>query len=201
MIVGLGVGRIEAEFKNLNANFKNRGKRLDEDISLLRTLWSSENADFHGKYTDITDSVFAPLPLQTVDAVGKHGIPIWIGGGSESALKRAARLGDGWHPNGVSPEAFAAGVEYIREHKPARPFTFSLRLPIDMRPGALPTFKLRDKQYCQLVGSNDAIRARLWEYVGMGAEHIALFFTMDDITETLRQMERFMRDIAPDFRA
>jgi probable F420-dependent oxidoreductase len=200
MIVGLGVGRIEAEFRNLNANFKNRGRRLNEDITLLRRLWSSEVANFHGKYTDITDSVFAPLPLQTIDAAGTPGIPIWIGGGSEPAWKRAARVGDGWHPNGVSPQVFAAGIKYIREQKPLRPFTFSMRLSIDMTPGALPTYELRGKQYCRLAGSNDAIRAGLWEYVGIGAEHIALFFPMDDIAVTLQQMERFMRDIAPDFK-
>src|SRR3972149_7643713 len=62
MIVGLGVGWNEREYKNLSANFHNRGRRLDEDISLLRTLWASESANFQGKYTQVTDSIFSPLP-------------------------------------------------------------------------------------------------------------------------------------------
>lgn len=201
MTVGLGVGRIEAEYKNLNASFNNRGKRLDEDITLLRRLWSSESANFHGKYTDIADSVFAPLPLQTVDMAGTPGIPIWIGGSSKRAWKRVARLGDGWHPNGISPEAFAAGIKYIREQIPLRPLTFSVRLSIDMRPGVPPMYDHRGKLYCRLAGSDDAIRAKLWEYVSIGAEHVVLFFPMENFAVTLQQMERFIRDVAPDFGA
>jgi len=200
MIVGLGVGWNEAEFKNLDANFKNRGKRLDEAITLLRTLWSSERANFQGKYTHITDSIFAPLPTQTAGPSGEHGIPIWIGGSSEASWKRAATLGDGWHPVGAPPDKFAAGVKYIREQKPMRPVTFSVRLSIDMNPNIAPTYEHRGRLLRRLTGSDDDIRATLREYAAAGSEHTALFFPMDDIAVTLKQMERFMRDIAPEFK-
>ncbi len=200
MIVGLGVGWNEAEFRNMDANFKNRGKRLDEAIPLLRMLWSSEHANFQGKYTHITDSIFAPLPAQTVGSSGEPGIPIWIGGSSESSWKRAATLGDGWHPVGTPPERFAAGVKYINELKSMRPVTISVRLSIDMNPTVPPTYEHRGRLLRRLTGSDDDIRATLREYAVAGSEHTALFFPMDDIAVTLKQMERFMRDIAPEFK-
>ena len=97
VILGVGVGWNEVEYKNLGANFKNRGKRLDEAIVLLRTLWSNENASFQGTYTTLEQAVFAPLPA-------RKSIPIWIGGNDEPAFVRAAKLGDGWHSTGASPE-------------------------------------------------------------------------------------------------
>ncbi|CAG0941661.1 hypothetical protein ANRL1_00628 [Anaerolineae bacterium] len=192
MIVGLGVGRHEGEFKNLSANFRNRGRRLDEDITLLRALWSNEIVSFHGQYTQITDSLFAPLPA-------RKEIPIWIGGGGEPAWKRAAMFGDGWHPNGVPLDIFAEGVKYICDRKSSRPFTFAPRFSINMNPSVPPTFEQRGVLRRRLSGTDDDIRVALREYARAGAEHIPLFFPMDDLSIALKQMERFRRDIAPEF--
>jgi probable F420-dependent oxidoreductase len=192
MIVGVGVGWNELEYKNLGANFKNRGKRLDEDITLLRSLWSSEHADFHGRYTHVTDSIFAPLPT-------RKEIPIWIGGNGEPSWKRAAALGDAWHATGAAPEGVAAAVNYFREHKPARQFLISARLTIDMNPAVPPTYEYRGAPRRRLTGSDDDIRATLREYVRAGLQHAALWFPMDDLRIGLKQMERFMRDFAPEF--
>ncbi|MCL5950237.1 MAG: TIGR03619 family F420-dependent LLM class oxidoreductase [Chloroflexi bacterium] len=199
MIAGLGVGWSEPEFSSLNANFKNRGKRLDEDIQLLRTLWSNENVNFEGRYTRIADGVFAPPPAQVVGSEGEHGVPIWIGGNDGSAWRRAARLGDGWHPVGASPEDYAAGASYIREQGPARPFSFSGRLAIDMNPAIPSTFDHRGRPRRQLTGTDDDIRHMLREYAAAGLEYLVLFFPMRDLKVTLAQMERFLRDFAPEF--
>ena len=192
MIVGVGVGWNEPEYKNLSANFKNRGKRLDEDITLLRALWSSESADFHGKYTNVTDSIFAPLPA-------RQSIPIWVGGNDEPSWKRAAALGDAWHATGPSPESIAAGVKYFSEHKPARQLLISARLTIDMNPNVQPTYEYRGARRRRLTGTDDDIRATLREYVRAGLQHAALWFPMDDPAVGLKQMERFMREFAPEF--
>ena len=192
MIVGVGVGWNEPEYRNLNSNFKNRGRRLDEDIHLLRTLWSNEDANFQGRYTQITDSVFAPLPPN-------KGIPIWVGGNGEPSWKRAATLGDAWHATGALPETIAAATRYFREHKPARPFTISARLTVDMNPDVPSTYEYRGATRRRLTGTDDNIRALLYEYQNAGLEHAALWFPTDDVTVTLKQMERFWRDIAPEF--
>lgn len=193
MIVGLGVGWNEGEYKNLGANFRNRGKRLDEEIALLRTLWSNENVNFQGKYTKVIDSVFSPLPA-------RRDIPIWIGGNNEPSLRRAAKLGDGWHATGAPPDQFAEGVKRIRELAPVRKITFSARLNINMDPNASPHYDYHGAPRRRLAGTDDAIRAALREYVQVGLEYAALWFPMNDVSVGLGQMERFAREIMPGFK-
>jgi len=192
LIVGVGVGWNEPEYKNLSANFKNRGKRLDEDITLLRALWSSESANFHGQYTQIADSVFAPLPA-------RREIPIWIGGNGEPSWQRAAALGDAWHATGAAPEGVAAAVKYFHEHKPARPLLISARLTVNLDPSVPPTYEYRGAPRRRLTGTDDDIRATLREFVQAGLQHAALWFPTDDVAVGLKQMERFRRDLAPEF--
>jgi probable F420-dependent oxidoreductase len=98
VIVGLGVGWMKEEFDNLQAPpFKDRGKVTDEYIKAFRELWTSDNPSFDGKYCNFSNVVFLPKPVQ------KPTIPIWIGGHSKQALRRAGQLGDGWHPIGGVP--------------------------------------------------------------------------------------------------
>jgi probable F420-dependent oxidoreductase len=193
MIVGLGAGWNAGEYKNISANFHNRGKRLDEDIALLRALWSNETPTFHGKYTQLDDALFSPLPA-------RREIPIWIGGNTEPAIRRAAKLGDGWHATGAPPDVFANAVKQIREFAPARNFTFSNRLNINMDPSASPTYDYRGAPRRRLAGTDDQVRAFLREYAQAGLEYAALWFPMNALSVGLKQMERFVRDIAPEFR-
>jgi probable F420-dependent oxidoreductase len=194
MILGVAVGWNEGEYRNLNADFKRRGKQLDEGIALLRTLWASEDAHFRGKFTQIDGAVFVPLPTQ------KGDIPIWIGGNNEPALFRVAQYGDGWHPVGVSPEQIASGVKRINELKPTNAVTISARLSIDLNPDTPPTYQYFGNTRYRLSGTMDAIRARLREYAQAGLAHPALFFPMTDIPKAIAQMERFAREVMPEFR-
>lgn len=189
MMVGVGVGWNEPEYRHLNANFKNRGKRLDEQIQVLRTLWSREDATFHGKYTSFDQAVFAPLPAQ------KGGIPIWIGGNGEPSFRRAAALGDGWHSTGASPEQVATGAKRIRELAPARRVLISARLSIDLNPNAPSTYQYRGQPRYRLAGTTETIRARLGEYAQAGLEYAVLQFPWDDVSLGLAQMEQFVREI------
>jgi probable F420-dependent oxidoreductase len=193
MIVGLGVGWNETEFKNLGANFKNRGKRLDEDITLLRTLWSNEDVTFHGNYTTLDHAVFAPLPTQ-------EKIPIWIGGNDEPSWERAAKLGDAWHSTGAMPQVVAAGVARIAELNPLKRLTISARLNIDLNPATPPTYTYRGAARRRLSGTDDDVRETLRQYANAGLEHAALWFPMNEVSAGLGQMERFMKDIAPEFK-
>ena len=193
MILGVAVGWNEPEFKNLSADFKNRGKRLDEDIQLLRTLWANEQVNFQGKYTQIADGYSSPLPV-------RQRIPIWIGGNEEPSWRRAAKLGDGWHSTGPSPDQVAEGVRRIWEFGPARPVTISVRLSIDFNPNTPPTYQYRGNQRYRLTGTPDVIRARLHEYRQAGLEHAILLFPFEDLSVGLEQMDKFARDLMPEFK-
>ena len=90
--LGVGLGWNKIEYIALNEDFHTRGKRIEEQVSLLRRLWTEPLVDFKGKWHTIPDAGINPLPVQ-------QPIPIWFGGREERALRRAARLADGWLPN------------------------------------------------------------------------------------------------------
>jgi len=112
VMLATSAGWNEKEFSNLNSNFHNRGKRLDESIRMIRALWKGETS-FESKVLNhrFSDIVFEPRPLQ------KH-VPIWIAGNSKAAMKRAVKLGDGWHPNLFPLDIFRKMVADFRESSP-----------------------------------------------------------------------------------
>lgn len=92
--LGIGVGWNEMEFEAMGMDVRTRGKRTEEQIEVLRALWTEESVSFKGTWHTISDAGINPLPVQ-------RPIPIWFGGGGvDSALRRIARLGDGWIPPG-----------------------------------------------------------------------------------------------------
>jgi probable F420-dependent oxidoreductase len=100
------------EFTHLGVNFHDRGRRLDESIKLIRTLWNEPRSTFEGKKIPhkFSEVVFEPRPIQ------KH-LTIWIGGSSKAAMNRAARLGDAWHPNALPLDIFSRMVAEFRALK------------------------------------------------------------------------------------
>jgi len=121
VIFGIGVGWLEAEFAALGAPFRQRGRRMDESIALLRALWSEDPVTFEARYVtaEIAEMRMQPPP--------SYPIPIWAGGTSEQALARAVRLCDGWHGTGLTPEKAAPIVERLRRERRDPGFAFSLR--------------------------------------------------------------------------
>jgi probable F420-dependent oxidoreductase len=107
--LGIGVGWNEIEYIGLNENFRNRGKREEEQIDLMRQLWTHETIDYKGEYHIVPEAGINPLPVQ-------RPIPIWLGGRSEIAYKRAARLADGFMPQFPPDEDGIAIVERIRQY-------------------------------------------------------------------------------------
>ena len=88
--LGVGVGWQESEYDALEESFRNRGKRMDEAIRVMRAYWRDEQVDISGDYYTSTAMAMEPKPPQGGD------LPIWIGGASEAALRRVGELGDGW---------------------------------------------------------------------------------------------------------
>jgi probable F420-dependent oxidoreductase len=109
LVLGVGVGAIEQEMQAMGTAFKERGAFTDEAIAVMRALWTQEKPTFDGRYSQFAGMPFSPKPLQ------KPSIPVVIGGVSRAAIRRAARLGDGWQPLGLTPEALGQGMALLRE--------------------------------------------------------------------------------------
>ncbi|OBH05720.1 LLM class F420-dependent oxidoreductase [Mycobacterium sp. E2699] len=101
---GIGLGWNAVEYEALGEKFSNRGKRSEEQVELMRKLWTERSVTFAGRYHTVTGAGLAPLPIQ-------RPIPVWFGAASDRAYERAGRLGDGWFPM-MAP---GPGLDYARE--------------------------------------------------------------------------------------
>jgi probable F420-dependent oxidoreductase len=107
--LGVGLGWNELEFDALGQNFKNRGRRMVEQIALMQALWTNEIVSFDGEWHRIDDAGINPLPVQ-------RPIPVWVGAFAAPAIRRAAKVADGWFVNPrVDPDAAAPLIEIFRE--------------------------------------------------------------------------------------
>jgi len=190
LIVGLGAGWCEKEFANMGASFRRRGRNLDEAIRLMKTLWSSERPVFRGDYYRVEEAVFEPLPTQ------RGGPPLWVGGNTRRALRRALMLAEGWHPTGIPPEVFREMVEAAAPRPPG--FTFSLRLTVEMDGRGTREYStpLGEKRVI-ISGRQDEVAGYLSRYLRYGASHLVIYFGDEKADNYIERMKRFMRDVAP----
>lgn len=105
--LGIGIGWNDVEYEGLGVNFRTRGRRFEEQIDLLRRLWTEPILSYSGKYHTITSAGINPLPVQ-------RPIPLWIGGSAEPALRRAAQVADGFFPQRPLPGGWPETIEKLR---------------------------------------------------------------------------------------
>jgi len=108
IIATFGVGWLEREFDILGVPFRERGKMADEYLEAIISLWTQDSPSFEGKYVNFRDVAFAPKPVQ------KPHLPVWMGGDSDAALRRAARFASGWWPFLTKPQDIADRIDYIK---------------------------------------------------------------------------------------
>ena len=106
--LGVGIGWNAVEYEALGEDFHNRGRREEEQIDLLRRLWTEPVLTYRGQYHRVTEAGLNPMPIQ-------QSIPIWIGGTTDIPIKRAARLADGWFPIGVVDDRQRARLQLLRD--------------------------------------------------------------------------------------
>ena len=198
VIVGAGVGWMKEEFENIRTEpFSERGKVTDEYIAAFRELWTSENPSFDGKYCRFSDIVFLPKPVQ------KPTIPIWIGGHSKQAIRRAARLGDGWHPIGgvptipLEPQDIAADMSMLREYaekagRDAKKIRVALKGSLFDREKQITPGKRR-----RFIGSAEEVAADIRDYRAVGVDTMIFDVRRPTIAETLERMEWMAKDVFP----
>lgn len=105
--LGVGLGWNQVEYAALGENFRNRGRRIEEQIEVLRALWTQPLVNFKGRWHQIPDAGLKPLPIQ-------RPIPIWMGGTADNALHRIARLADAWMSNFRNPDDARPAVAQLR---------------------------------------------------------------------------------------
>ncbi len=150
LTIGAGVGWSAAEFAALGQSFADRGRRMDEMLDVLRACWDSDPVDFHGEFVHLDAMKVQPKPA--------HRIPIWVGGGSEPAYRRAATRGDGFHAIGLDPEGAARVVERMRRDRPEPSFTISLRTGWDPQ-GMEPDVIRRERDQFEAAGIQHVLSA------------------------------------------
>ncbi len=167
LILGAGVGWMEAEFAALGVPFRERGRRMDEGIAMMRAVWADDPVSFPARTIPAVIDEMRILPKP------EKPIPIWIGGASEPALKRALRL-DGWHGSRLSPDQAMPVVKRLRAARPGPDFAISLRNNWDGK-------------------DEGALRARYQEFAAAGIEHILAEPSERGLDDWLKAVERIAR--------
>jgi probable F420-dependent oxidoreductase len=185
LILGVGAGWNQREFGFLGMPFDNRGRRFNEAIRVMRELWTAPEPRFEGEFVQFGDVLFGPKPAQA------SGPPIWLGGSTPAALRRAARLCDGWQPVGATPDAVASGMRSIREQAGGRTVVGSVRLRAGVG-RSLPEQRGANGQvHASLSGSADDILRQIDAYASAGVEHMVIGFPTQDQSEFLDQLRLF----------
>ena len=106
--LGVGIGWNEVEYQGLGEDFRNRGARMEEQIEVLRALWTQPVVNFAGRWHRIEAAGIKPLPIQ-------QPIPIWIGATADAAIERAGRISDGWFPQRPPDDQARAMLDRLRQ--------------------------------------------------------------------------------------
>jgi probable F420-dependent oxidoreductase len=195
LILGLGAGWMDDEFATLGFNFRDRGKIMNEQIRLLRILWTEAKPEFDGHFFKFSEIAFLPKPVQ------ETGPQIWIGGSSLSAFKRVARLGDGWHPVGLSPKEFAQGKEKLNSiPKNGRKITMSVRVPVKISPSAKTTYTMSSGDQAYMVGGGrEAVVREMEAFEQAGLDHLVCYFGNEPYEQVAAQTTLFAEEVMPSF--
>jgi probable F420-dependent oxidoreductase len=189
-ILGVGAGHLEGEFDLLGFDYAGRGAVTDAAVDVVRAAFTDEYPDLETPYWGhLRDAGLAPRPRQ-------QPLPIWVGGSSKAALRRAAARGDGWLPQGTPRADMPDQIAYLLEHRR------QVRgdEPIDL--GTIteflyigdPTWDVGDGT---LSGAPTPIADRLNDFGAMGVSHLQVRFRSRSLSELLDQMDAFHRDVAP----
>jgi len=194
LILGAGVGWMEEEFELLDAPpFAERGAVTNEYLQAFIELWTNDDPKFEGKYVNFSDITFLPKPVQ------KPYPPIWIGGQSKPAIRRAAHIGDCWHPVGaipaapLEPEELAENLVLLHQYaeKAGRdPATIQVSVKAPLYDAGDSSGPRR-----RFSGSSDEVRQDVQTYSDVGVTHLIFDFRTGDPKQTEDRMARFSEEV------
>lgn len=190
-ILGVGAGHAEAEFAVLGADFARRGPVLEDAIDVVRAAFADEFPSIDTDTWSVHDVGLRPRPVQP------GGPPIWVGGSSPAAIRRAAEKGDGWLPQGPPPEGMAAAIERIgvlRERAGRAQRRFAIGANTEPLYVGEPSWHVG--KWC-LSGAPELIAERLRTYAALGCNQLQLRFRSRSRAELVEQIDAFGADVLP----
>ena len=196
--VGVGVGWMREEFEALGAaDFDKRGAASDEYINIFKKCWTEDPVSFEGEFYSFKKLRCVPHPVQ------KPHPPIWIGGHSKPALRRVARLGNGWHPVGATaasplpPEEFQSLMFELERMVEAEGRDFD-EISISLKaPSYDPDVTPEGQGRLLFTGSPELIAEDIRSYKNMGVEEVIFDFRSPPLSQTVENMEHFMKEVVP----
>jgi alkanesulfonate monooxygenase SsuD/methylene tetrahydromethanopterin reductase-like flavin-dependent oxidoreductase (luciferase family) len=178
------------EFEALGLDFDRRGEETDEWVRIFKRCWTTTEPEYHGERYRFDRVIFEPQPVQ------KPHPPIWVGGNSRRAMRRAVELGDAWHPGWLRPDQLAPAVQALTAMaaKAGRdPATLEITL---LRP-----FQILDRPTGEprrpLIGSAEQVAEDIRAYERLGVRHLVFGFRTTDGPAMLEQVERFAAEVRP----
>ena len=207
LLPAFGVGSETApEFRAVGQNPTGRGSRSDETLTLLSRLWNEEHVNFEGKFFHYEDVTVTPRPVQ-------QPLPIWIGGSSDAAIRRTAKLGTGWLGGTQSPREVAHVIPAIKEAlittgRTIDPDHYGVGFPFRFGGWDEPVVQRAAAVYSRMgsktqpeevlaVGTAEAIVAKAQEYVTAGASKFVLRVIGSSDEEQLAQTKRLIEEVVP----
>jgi probable F420-dependent oxidoreductase len=185
LTLGVGVGAIESEMEAMGTPFKERGAFTDEAIAVMRTLWSEEDPRFDGKYSRFAGMKFWPKPIQ-------KPVPIVVGGVSRAAIRRAARLGDGWQPLGLSPDALGQGMAALRKEAQAAGRDVT-KIPVSI---AMSITASTPRRYALGTEPAEIVR-NAKAFASLGVETLIISANTSDPREAHSALDMVAREVLP----
>ncbi|MQF68921.1 LLM class F420-dependent oxidoreductase [SAR202 cluster bacterium AD-804-J14_MRT_500m] len=195
VILGAGVGWMEEEFDALGLDtYAQRGKVTDEYIQLFKELWTQSNPEFQGNHYKISDVGFAPKPVQ------KPHPPIWIGGHTAPAIRRAAKFGDGWLPIGQKPPAILEPAEFSVKIDQLRKLTLQAgreEKQVALCFSTTVRFTAGGSSRQKMQGTPGEIASDLRPYKDLGVENFVVGFEAETVNALEDAIGRFKEDVIP----
>jgi probable F420-dependent oxidoreductase len=201
VVLGVGVGAMTPEFEALGIPLSQRGSLTNESMDVMRELWSNEDPRYQSARWEFSDLKFSPKPRQVMN--GAPNVPLWVGGNSPGAHRRAARRGNGWHPSGVSAEEFAIGRRHIMELAEAagrNPDELVMSVRVEVEAHGRPSSD-RAADRARLPGDDVAgMAAGIAAFREAGVSHLVMALNTGDVSRIRELMQVIATDVIPQFR-
>lgn len=186
VILGVGVGVIAQELNVMGVPYEVRGAWTDEAIAIMQALWTQAMPSHQGRFYQFSDMAFSPKPLQ------KPHIPILIGGVSRAAIRRAARVGNGWHPTAMAPEVLRESMHYLAEQAQAAGRQ-AAEIPVSM---SLPLHSGRPGRFALGLDPAEMVQ-KIQAFASLGVDRVVISPYTGEAQEMTQALEVIARDVMP----